>query len=48
MGEQKPESNQSPSPDDAAKLFDAFRHLRGRTTLGPGITIKELVETGRR
>jgi len=48
MDEQKPETNQSPSPADAEKLFQAFKRLRARTTLGPDITVKELVETGRR
>ena len=48
MDDKMPESNQSPSSEDAEKLFEAFRRLRARTTLGPGITIKQLVETGRR
>jgi prevent-host-death family protein len=33
---------------DADALYDAFALLRARTTLGPDLTVKELVEEGRR
>ena len=33
---------------DADALFEAFARLRVRTSLGPDLTLKELVEEGRR
>ncbi len=33
---------------DASSLYEAFALLRARTTLGPDLTLKKLVEEGRR
>lgn len=47
MSEREPAAGQSTS-SAADDLWPAFAALRAKTTLGPGLTIKELVETGRR
>jgi prevent-host-death family protein len=39
---------ESDAPRDAAALYEEFRRLRERTTLGPGVSLKDLVEEGRR
>jgi antitoxin (DNA-binding transcriptional repressor) of toxin-antitoxin stability system len=36
------------APRDTATLYEEFRRLRERTTLGPDVSLKELVEEGRR